>query len=152
MLILGQVRLSKLALPCRVRKGIGIGLKPPKGAKNKREKKFFSIILDPAFYHRVHLIQRMYICKAIQYLSITHTSFRLSLCLTVCLSACLSVRLSVCPSACLFVRLSVRLSACLSVRLYVCPTVCLSNCLSVRLSVCPPVCLSACLSVCQSAT
>ena len=58
--------------------------------------------------------------------------------LSVCLSACLSVRPSVC---CLSLRVPVRLSVWFSL----CPSVCLS----VYMSVCLPVFLSVQLSVCH---
>ncbi len=74
---------------------------------------------------------------------------RLSVWLSVCVSACLyvgtSVRavicLSVTPSFCLSVSSSVYLSVCLSICLSVCHHACLSVCLSSCLSVRPYVCL-----------
>ena len=61
--------------------------------------------------------------------------------LSVCLTACLSVRPSVRIYEC-------RLSICPSVYSSVCPS--LYVCLSVCLSDCLPICLSVCLSVCPS--
>ena len=77
----------------------------------------------------------------------------LSLCPSLLISACLTVRLPFCLSACLPVYLPFCLPDCLSVRL----PFCLSVCLPVRLPSCLPVCvivglplpLSAPLSVCR---
>ena len=73
-------------------------------------------------------------------------NFYVCLCLSLYLSACLSV----CMSVFLSFYLSVCLPVCMSVFLSVCLPACLSVCLSVCLSACLSVCLSHCfLSFCQ---
>ncbi len=69
MLILDQVRLSTGYLSPAV-SGIWLGesppgLKPPQGIKKEEEKptNLFSIILVPAFYQEVHLIQNFSLWK-----------------------------------------------------------------------------------------
>ncbi len=57
MLSLGQVRLSKGQLN-------SAGLEPPARDRNRRIKQppnLFSIILDVAFYRKVHLIQNLHL-------------------------------------------------------------------------------------------
>ena len=70
-------------------------------------------------------------------------SFRLY----VCLSVCLSISLSACLPVCMSVYQSVCLSVCLSISMSVYQSVCLSVCLFVYQSVCLSVCLSVCMSV-----
>ena len=72
----------------------------------------------------------------------THTQPHSSVCLPVCLSACLTACLPVCLSVCL--------PACLPPCLFVCLPACVSVCLPACLPTCLPVCLPACLPACVS--